>query len=111
VEEKLLVNRDDKWLNVAGREKRANQRCGSRFRSRAEVCRLANLASCFILSLGVGVGQDLSKEQQEQNCQGKSKNPDPVMLRLVLTNHLDFQTTPMFSLTPGLCRSKHPAFG
>jgi hypothetical protein len=55
VEEKLLVNRDDKWLNVPSREKRTKQRCGSRFRTRTEVCRLANLAGSFILSLCVGV--------------------------------------------------------
>jgi hypothetical protein len=55
VEVKLLVNRYHKRLNVPGREKRTNQRWGSRCRSGAEVCRLANLAGGFILSLGVGV--------------------------------------------------------
>lgn len=60
MKEKLLVNRYNERLDVSSCEKRTNQRYGSCCRSRAKVCRLANLASSFILSLSVGMGQDLS---------------------------------------------------
>jgi hypothetical protein len=108
VEVKLLVNRYDKRLNVPGREKRTNQRWGSCCWSGAEVCRLANLAGGLILPLGVGVGQNLGGEENEQDRQGKCQHPDPVRPRLVLASHLYSQTTPTLALTPGLFRSEHP---
>jgi len=55
VEVKLLVNRYDKRLNVPDREKRTKQRWVKRFLSSADVRRLADLASSFILSFCVGV--------------------------------------------------------
>jgi hypothetical protein len=56
VKEKLLVNSYNELLDVSRCEKRTNQRCDSCCRSRAKVCRLANLASGIILSLSVGMG-------------------------------------------------------
>jgi hypothetical protein len=72
VEEKLLVDRYDKWLNVPDREKKTKQRWGKRFRTGADVRRLADLASSFILSFCVGVTKELSKEQNGQGREGKS---------------------------------------
>lgn len=72
MEEKLLVNRYDKRLNVPGRKKRTKQRRGQGVRSRADVGRLADLASSLILSFCVGVAQALGNEQNEQDRQGKS---------------------------------------
>jgi hypothetical protein len=66
---------------------------------------LANLASGLILSLGVGVGQDLGSEENEHYGQGECQHPDPVRPRLVLASHLFFQTIP---LTLEVSRSKHP---
>ena len=71
MEEKLLVNRYNKRLNVSGCQKRTYQRCGSRCRRRSQMRRLAKLASRLILSLGVGVSQGLGGEQHEQERQGK----------------------------------------
>jgi hypothetical protein len=56
VRNELLMKHCNKRLNISGREKRSNQRLGSRRRSRAEVCRLADLASSLSLSLCVRVG-------------------------------------------------------
>jgi hypothetical protein len=69
------------------------------------VCGLANLASGFILSLGVGVGQHLGSEENEQDRQGKRQHSDPGRPRLVIASHLFFQTIP---LTLEVSRSKHP---
>ena len=55
MEEKLLTNRYDERLNVFRCKERTDQRCDSRGRCRADMRGLANLASRFILSLGVGV--------------------------------------------------------
>ena len=71
MEEKLLVNRYDKRLNVSSCQKRTHQRCGSCCRCRAQVRRLTKLASRLILSVGVGVSQGLGGEQHEQERQGK----------------------------------------
>jgi hypothetical protein len=62
VEEKLLLNRYDKRLNVFRRDERTNQRRGSCGRCRADMRGLANLAGRFILSLGMGVTQSLGNE-------------------------------------------------
>jgi hypothetical protein len=86
VEEKLFVNRYEDWLNVFRREKRANQRCGSRCRCRAQMRRLANLTSRIVLSLGMGVRQRLGNEKNGQCRQGESKHPYPVTSRLVLVS-------------------------
>ena len=72
MEEKLLVNRYDKRLNVPDREKRTKQRWGKRVRTGADVRCLADLASSFILSFCVRVTKDLSKEQNGQGREGKS---------------------------------------
>ena len=72
MEEKLLVDRHGKWLNVPDREMRTKQRWGKRSRTGADVRRLADLASSFILSFCVGVTKDLSKEQNGQGREGKS---------------------------------------
>ena len=71
MEEKLLVNRYDEWLNVSRGKKRTYERRGSRCRCRAQVRRLAKLASCLVLSLDVGVNQGLGGKQCEQDRQGK----------------------------------------
>ena len=71
MEEKLLVNRYNKRSNVPDREKRTKQRWVKRFLSSADVRRLADLASSFILSFCVGVTKDLSKEQNGQGREGK----------------------------------------
>ena len=60
--EKLLLNRYDKWLNVFRRDERTNQRRGSCSRCRSDMRGLANLATRFILSLGMGVTQRLVNE-------------------------------------------------
>jgi hypothetical protein len=57
VEEKLFVNRYEDRLNVIRRQKRSNQRCGSRCRCWAQMRRLANLTSRLVLSLGMGMRQ------------------------------------------------------
>jgi hypothetical protein len=72
VEEKLLVNRYNKRLNVPDREKWTKRRWGQRFRTGANVRRLADLASGFILSSCVRVVQGLPNKQNEQYSQGKS---------------------------------------
>ena len=92
VEEKLFVNRYEDRLNVSRCKKRTNQRCGFRCRCRAQVCRLANLASRLVLSLGVGMRQGLGNEKNGQDRQGESKNPHPVTSRLVPMTHLDGYT-------------------
>ena len=55
MEEKLLVNRYYEGLYVPRCNERTYKRRGSRGRCRAQVRRLAKLASCLILSVGVGV--------------------------------------------------------
>ena len=72
MEEKLLVNRYNKRLNVPDREKWTKQRWGYRFRTGANVRSLAHLASSFILSSCVEVVQGLPNEQNKQDRQGKS---------------------------------------
>jgi hypothetical protein len=72
VEEKLLVNRCDKRLNVPGREERTKQRRDQGLRSGADVGRLANLASSLILPFCVGVAYRLAKKENEQDRQAKS---------------------------------------
>jgi hypothetical protein len=59
VEEKLLVDRYEKRMDVPNRVKGTAQRYGSRCRRSAEVRRLANLARRFALSFGVRVRQSL----------------------------------------------------
>jgi hypothetical protein len=98
VEEKLFVNRYEDWLNVIRRQKRTNQRCGSRCRCRAQVRRLANLAGRFILSLGMGVTQSLGNEQNGQHRHNESKHPHPVAYRPVLAAHLGGYTLPQSSI-------------
>jgi hypothetical protein len=53
VEEKLLVNRYDKWPHEPNREKRTKKGWGQRFRSSADVGRLADVAGSFALSFCV----------------------------------------------------------
>lgn len=69
---------------------------------------VANLASRFVLSVGVGVGYGLGKEKNDEKRQGKSEHPDQLMPYLVISNHLDLQATPMFPLTLGLFPREHP---
>lgn len=75
MEEEFDVNRYDKWLNVSGREERANERFGQGFGTRTYVCRLADLASRLILSFRVGMDWALGDEQDEQHREGKSQYP------------------------------------
>jgi hypothetical protein len=72
VEEQLVVNRYDKWLNVPTNVERANQRSGQGFRTSTNVRGLADLASRFSLSLWVGMGYALGNEQDEQHREGKN---------------------------------------
>jgi len=51
VEEKLFVQRWKKWLNITTRLKRRMEQENPRLWSRAEMCSLADLASCFVLSI------------------------------------------------------------
>ena len=72
---------------------------------------MANLASRFTLSFCVGVRQDLGKEQNGENRQGKCKHLDEVRFRPVTTSHIHIYdyTTPIFGLTLGPLRGKqHP---
>jgi hypothetical protein len=109
VEEKLFVNCYQDRPNVSRCKKRTNQRCGSRCRCRAQVCRLANLASRLVLSLGVGVRQGLGNKKNGQDRQGESKNPHPLTSRLVPMTHRWLHTTPIFPLTPEpLPGEQHP---
>ena len=75
MEEKLLVNRYDERLNVSRCKKWTYKRRGSLGRCRAQMRRLAKLASRLILSLDVGVNQRLGGKQREQDRQGKSEHP------------------------------------
>ena len=72
MEEKLLVNRYYEGLYGPRCNERTYKRRGSRGRRRAQVRRLAKLASCLILSVGVGVRQSLGGKQREQHRQSKS---------------------------------------
>ena len=56
MEEKFLLNRYNERRDISSCKKRANQRCGSCCRTRANVRRLANLASGFVLPFSVGMG-------------------------------------------------------
>jgi hypothetical protein len=56
VEEQLVVNRYDKWLNVPANVERANQRSDQEFGTSTNVRRLADLASRFTLSFWVEMG-------------------------------------------------------
>jgi hypothetical protein len=56
VEEQVVVNRYDKWLNVPANVERANQRSDQEFGTRTNVRRLADLASRFTLSFWVEMG-------------------------------------------------------
>lgn len=56
MEEQLVVNRYGEWLNVPANVERANKRSGQGFRTSTNVRRLADLASRFTLSFGVGMG-------------------------------------------------------
>jgi len=89
VEEKFLVNRQDERVNVSRCQKWRDQRCGSRCRCRAHMCRLANLASRVILSVGVGVTECLGDEQHRHDRDGKGKHPNPIASRLVRHTHID----------------------
>ena len=94
MEEKLFVNRYENWLNVIRRQKRTNQRCGSRCRCRAQMRRLANLTSRLVLSIGMGVRQRLGNEKNGQGRQGEGKHSYPVISRVVLYTHLYAYTLP-----------------
>ena len=65
MEEKLLMNRYDKGLNVPGRDKGSEQRRGQGPWSGADVRRLADLAGGFILPFFVGVAQGLHTEHDK----------------------------------------------
>jgi hypothetical protein len=94
VEEKLLVNGYDERVNVSRCQKWTDQRCGSRCRCRAQVRRLANLTSCLVLSLGVGVRECLGNKKNGQDRQGESKHSYPVISRVALYTHLYAYTLP-----------------
>jgi hypothetical protein len=89
VEEKLLVDRYEKRMDVPNRVKGTAQRYGSRCRRSAEVRRLANLARRFVLSVGVGVRLRPGHQQKDQDRQSQRKKPDPFRSRLVPRTHLD----------------------
>jgi hypothetical protein len=59
VEEKLIMERGKKWLNVTCRQKRRMQQEDAGLRSRAEVGGLAHLTSGFVLPFFVGVRRNL----------------------------------------------------
>jgi hypothetical protein len=59
VEEELLVDRYEEWLDVSRRDKGTTLCYRSRCRRSAELRRLANLAGRFVLSLGVRMRQRL----------------------------------------------------
>jgi hypothetical protein len=103
VEEKLFVNPYEDWLNVFSREKRTNQRCGSRCRCLAQMRRLADLTSRLVLSLRMGVRQRLGNEENGQGRQGESKHPYPVISRLVRHTHIDGYTLPQSSIGRQAC--------
>jgi len=103
VEEKLFVNPYEDWLNVFSREKRTNQRCGSRCRCRAQMRRLADLTSRLVLSLRMGVRQRLGNEENGQGRQGESKRPYPVISRLVRHTHVDGYTLLQSSIGRQAC--------
>lgn len=94
MEKELFMKRQKEWLNIPSRKQRSNQRCWSRCLSGAEVSRLTDLASCFVLSVRVRVAKDLGKEQNGRDSQHNSQCPVQIASCAVLANHLDFKTTP-----------------
>ena len=108
MEEKLLVNRYNERLDVTCCRQWTSQRCSSCSRSGTKVCRVANLASRFILSLSVGMEQDLRKKQNGQSRQSESKHPEGTTSPLVVAGHLDTYTTPILRLTLDLLRGEQP---
>jgi hypothetical protein len=71
VEEKLLVNRYGERLNVSCCKKKTYERRDSCCRYRAQMRRLAKLASRLILSVRVCMSQGLGGEQSEQDRHSK----------------------------------------
>jgi hypothetical protein len=67
------------------------------------VRRLANLTSCLVLSLGVGVREGLGNKKNGQNRQGESKHSYPVISRLVRHTHIDGYTLPQSSIGRQTC--------
>ena len=94
MEEKLLMKRNNKRLNVPAGSKRREYRRGDGSRSTADVRRLADLARSFTLPFFMGVAQGLHTERDKQNRQGKRQHSDPGILRFVLAAHFDTYTIP-----------------
>ena len=82
MEEKLFKKRQQKRLNVTCREKRRVKRHCSGLWSGTEVRSLANVASCFIPGIQVGVRCGLGQEENEQQRQADRCNANkfPVCL-------------------------------
>ena len=73
MKEKLFMQRREKGLNVAHRNKGRMKQKDSRLRSWAKMCRLADLAGRFVLSFFVAVGCDLRNKYDKKQSQGECK--------------------------------------
>lgn len=94
MEEKLFMQRRKKGLNVARRHERRNNQRDSRCGSRSEMCRLADLASGFVLPFFVGVGDDLRDKYDKKQSQAECKQPRKFSTRMRLTDHFEFLDYP-----------------
>jgi hypothetical protein len=87
-ERKLLVECYDKPLNIARQQERTGQQCDYECRGRANVCGLADLASCLVLAFFVRVREVLGQHQTTQRRRCKSERSEQDASRFVLvTQH------------------------
>ena len=94
MEEKLFMQRRKKRLNVARRDEGRNNQRDSRCRSRGEVCRLAHLTGCFVLSLYVRVGDNLRNKYNKNHSKAECKQLRKLPPRFRLANHIEFSDYP-----------------
>ena len=74
VKEQLLKKRYNEWLNIPHHAKWGDDRQSPRGGSRPEACGLADLAGGLASPVFVGVGNDLSLEDNKQQRQSESQN-------------------------------------
>ena len=67
MEEKLVMQRRKKRLNIARRHQRRNNQRDSRCRSRSDMRRLADLTGSFVLPFFVQVGSSLRNKYNKKH--------------------------------------------
>lgn len=90
MEEKLFMQRRKKRLNVARRHEGRNNQRDSRCGSRSNMCRLAHLASGFVLPLFVQVGRGLRHKYDKKHSQAECKQPRKLPARFRTSDHFEF---------------------